>query len=99
MAFVGNRQGPRESDIVRRLGASYFGITEEALESEIADYKFSEQRGWITPVRQDPDGRYYILFSAPHGKEQLFYLDENGLALQGEVRIWDPNSPIVEVKP
>ena len=99
MAYVGNKDGPRESEIIDRLGAAYFGITQAALEDEIAWNRLSEGRREITPVRRDESGRYYIKFSAPDGGEQYFYLDEHGYTLEGEVRIWDADATYVEVKP
>lgn len=100
MAYVGNRRGPRESEIVRRLGAAYFGISEAALEDEIDNWYLPEEaRGMITPVRRNKAGRYYIKFSAPGGGHQDFYLDEHGYSLEGDVRIWDEDAQSVEIKP
>ena len=99
MAYVGTRKGPRESEIVSRLGAAYFGITPAALENEIEWYLRGEVRDEITPVRRDKSGRYYIKFSAPNGGEQSFYLDEYGYTLEGDVRIWEADATSVEVKP
>lgn len=99
MAYIGTKQGPRESEIVSRLGAAYFGISPAALERDIEDYQDSERRGEITPVRRDESGRYFIRFSAAGGGIQNFYLDEHGYALDGDVRVWEPGATWVEVKP
>ncbi|MDP9178260.1 MAG: hypothetical protein M3O61_11325 [Gemmatimonadota bacterium] len=101
MAYVGNTEsGVRESWIVNRLGASYFGISQQALESQIEDYEYGESRNEITPVRQDEDGRYYIVYSAPGGGRQNFYLDTAGYELKGDnIQIWHPDATSIEVKP
>lgn len=98
MAYVGNRNGPRESEIVARLGATYFGISPEELDAEIQLYRDDEEDDEVTPVRRDDDGRYYILFKAPEGGQQWFFLDEHGYTLEGDVRIWPKGVSSVEIK-
>ena len=99
MAYVGNRQGPRESDIILRLGPSYFGITQETLEAEIEWHLEEEARGEIAPVRRDQFGKHFIIYSAPDKKTQNFYLEDNGYVLQGDIRIWGPDQDSVEIRP
>ena len=85
MAFIGNRHGPRKSDVVARLGPSYFGISRDELEVEIELYKDDEFRGQVDPVYVDADGRLFLEFNAVGGETQRFYLDECGYSLEGEV--------------
>lgn len=87
MAYIGNKDGPRESEIVERLGAEYFGISESDLESDVAWYTDEEVRGEVKPVHRDEAGRCYLLFSGPGGTTQTFYLEEHGLRLTGKVEI------------
>lgn len=84
MAYVGNTHGPRKSEIVDRLGPEYFGITGADLEAEIGLYDGDEQRGVVDPVRKDKQGRYYLVFRAPGGGSQKFYLDEHGYSIPGD---------------
>ena len=86
MSYVGNRQGPRKSDIVRRLGPGYFGISPEELDREIEFYLADESTGEVDPVCADRHGRYCLVFNAPAGGTQRFYLDENGYQLSGSIR-------------
>ena len=96
MAFVGNLNGPRESEIVLRLGPDYFGIDRSALDRDVEDYEETERNKAVAPVRVAEDGRYYVWFS---GREkQRFYLDEHGYALTGDVQIRDDDKRTVEVK-
>ena len=87
MGFVGNKRGPRKSVIVDKLGPEYFDISPEELEVEIQDYKDEEFRGVVDPVYVDARGLYYLVFFAPGGKTQKFYLKENGYELDGDILI------------
>ncbi len=98
MAYVGNKHGPRESLIVMRLGSDYFGISPAQLDEEIGWYEEEERREEVTPVRKDSRGRYFIIFLAPGGGTQQFYLDEHGYVISGKVRIWGDSEPMVEVR-
>ena len=92
MSFVGNRRGPRKSEIVQKLGPDYFGISMEELEVEIQLYRGDEFNGLVDPVYVDKDGRHFIKFNAPNGSIQRFYLEENGYYLEGsidEIRVED----------
>ncbi len=53
MAFVGNKKGPRKSEIVQKLGPAYFGISAEAFEAEIELYREDESDGVVDPVYVD----------------------------------------------
>lgn len=81
MAFVGDKNGPRMSEIIRSLGHSYFGITAAHLEEEIQWCEKYERDGVVDPVFKDADGKYFLLFNVPAGKTQRFYLEENGYIL------------------
>ena len=85
MGFVGNKRGPRKSLIVDKLGPKYFGIAPEQLEEEIEKYQDEETSGIVDPVGVDSKGRYYLIFYAPGGKTQRFYLKDNGYHLEGDV--------------
>lgn len=62
MAYLGNRKGPRESEIVQRLGNEYFGITPAQLASDIDMFEDSERRNEVQPVCLDEQGRPYVVF-------------------------------------
>lgn len=86
MSYLGNLQGPRESQTINRLGANYFGCTQEGLESDISFHEESERRNEVVLVHIDKDGNAYVIFSSsdpdnPHH----FYLEENGYSLFGEI--------------
>ena len=86
MAFVGNRNGPRKSEIVMALGADYFGITEEQLLKEIELYKDDEFNGVVDPVYEDAEGRRFLVFDAPGGRKiQIFHLEDHGYILSDNV--------------
>jgi hypothetical protein len=87
MGFVGSPTGPRKSGIVRKLGAGYFGISKVALETEIEVYRDEEFRGIVDPVYEDGGGRHYLIFRAPKGNTQRFYLEENGYHIEGDLLI------------
>lgn len=86
MAFVGNINGPRESEIVEKLGPEYFGITWQKLENEIQWYKDTEQRKEVVPVHIDDEGEPCIIFSSPDKKGQRFYLKRVGYQLIGQIK-------------
>jgi len=94
MSFVGNRKGPRKSEIVQKLGPDYFGISMGELEAEIQLYRDDEFNGLVDPVYVDKEGRHFIKFNAPNGSVQRFYLVENGYYLEGsidEIQVEDDN--------
>ncbi len=85
MAFVGNRKGPRKSEIVQKLGPDYFGISMEELEAEIQLYRDDEFNDLVDPVYVDKEGCHFIVLNAPNGGVQRFYLEENGYHLKGSI--------------
>ncbi|HUU18251.1 MAG TPA: hypothetical protein VMW72_13965 [Sedimentisphaerales bacterium] len=85
MSFVGNRRGPRKSEIVQKLGPDYFGISMDQLEAEIQLYRNDEFNGLFDPVYVDKEERHFIIFNAPNGGVQRFYLEENGYHLEGSI--------------
>jgi len=85
MSFVGNKEGPRKSEIILKLGSSYFGISGDALEEDLVDLQEDEAHGDIAPVYVDNEGRHFIIFKAPNGGTQKFYLEENGYYLEGSI--------------
>ena len=87
MAFIGNKDGPRQSDIIERLGPDYFGITPTQLADDADFCRDEESRGEVMPVLCGDDGQYYLLFSGPGGTQQMFYLEEHGFTLTGKVKI------------
>lgn len=84
MAFIGDKTGPRMSEIIRKLGHNYFGISPALLDEEIQWCEKYERDGVVDPVYMDADGRYFLIFDAPGGKTQKFYLEENGYVLPNE---------------
>jgi len=85
MSFVGNKNGPRKSEIVEKLGPDYFGISMEQLEVELQLYRDDEFNGVVDPVYMDKEGRHFINFKSPSGDVQRFYLEDNGYYIKGEV--------------
>lgn len=85
MSFVGNRKGPRKSEIVQKLGPDYFGISTEGLEAEIQLYRDDEFNGLVDSVYVDKEGHHFIKFNAPNVRTQRFYLEENGYHLEGSI--------------
>ena len=92
MAFIGNRGGPKKSEVVARLGFAYFGITPEELAVEVENYEEDESRGVVDPVYRDSHGRWFLHFNAPNGRTQRYYLDEHGYHLEGDVLEIDERS-------
>jgi hypothetical protein len=89
MAFVGNEAGPRQSEIIRKLGREYFGCSAEALAEDILDHASSEARGEVVPVHVDDSGQPYLFFWSPTpGVLQRFYLEAGGYALYGDVQTY-----------
>ena len=87
MAFIGNTNGPRESQVLQSLGSQYFGCSPAGLENDISHAEFSEQRGEVVPVHVDQSGLAYLEFSSPQpGRPQRYYLAEYGFELQGDVQ-------------
>jgi len=85
MGYVGNRKGPRKSQIAEKLGAAYFGITGDQLAREIEDYEDEESKGEVDAVYRDAQGRWFLRFLAPGGGVQEYYLEENGYHLEGNI--------------
>lgn len=85
MSFVGNKKGPRKSEIVQKLGPQYFGVSMGELDIEIQLYRDDKFNGEVDPVYVDKNGRHFIEFNAPHGGVQRFYLEENGYRLEGDI--------------
>lgn len=86
MAYLGNRDGPRESDILDRMGFSFFGCSPVGLEEDISCHRFAEARGEVVPVHVDQAGRAYVLFSSPvAGKTTKYVLEEHGYNLRGNI--------------
>jgi hypothetical protein len=89
MAYLGNLNGPRESEIFNRLGHLYFGCSAAALETEISDSEFGEAHSVIVPVHVDHGGKPYIELSRPdrHVPER-YYLDDAGYLLSGDIETY-----------
>jgi hypothetical protein len=85
MSFLGNLNGPKESEIIEKLGHNYFGISCEQLETDISYHRDAEMRREVVPVRIDKNGNLYILFSSADKMGQRFYLRKEGYSLQGKV--------------
>jgi hypothetical protein len=86
MAYLGNKNGPRESEILDRLGPGYFGCSPVGLEDDISFHVFAESRGEVAKVHIDEKGRPYVEFSSPEpGKLNRFVLEEHGYQLKGEI--------------
>ena len=79
MAYLGNRNGPRESEILNKLGHIYLGCSPGELDADISDMEYSESRGVVAPVHVDVAGRPYIEFTSPEpGRTRTFVLEEHG---------------------
>lgn len=76
MAFLGCLTGPRESEIVARLGHRYFGIAPAELDDDIRTYEDSARRGEIQPVYLDRLGSPYLILSRPDSRNARFYFFE-----------------------
>lgn len=86
MAYIGNKRGPRESDLLQLAGHQYFGCSPADLEDDISFAEFSEQRGEVLRVHVDERGKPYLVFSSPNPRQpQRLYLEEHGIELSGEV--------------
>jgi hypothetical protein len=87
MAYLGNKNGPRESEIIDKLGPSYFGCSGAALEEDIAYHIDAEQREEVAKVHVDDSSHPYVLFSSAKAEgTQRFYLEEHGLRLEGDIK-------------
>jgi len=87
MAFVGNLEGPRESDIIDRLGSGYFGCSAAGLADDVSSHVLAEIRNEVAPVHVDDRGQPFIEFSSPDPlRPQRYYLEENGFFLEGEIK-------------
>ena len=91
MSFIGNLNGPKESEIIDKLGASYFGILSAKLEEEISHKRDAERRNEVVPIRIDNSGEPYIIFSSPDEKKRRFYLRTEGYNLRGRILCLDEN--------
>lgn len=84
MVCLGHRKGPRTSEIIGKLGCTYFGITPQELASEIEWQEYFENTfDTIGPVHMDESGRVFVIFSSPDKKGQRYYLDEDELRKLG----------------
>lgn len=86
MACLGNSKGPRESEIVDRLGYNYFGISPAQLEYDIEMWQESERLNEVRPVHVDENGKPYILLSKANSDPARFYLEEYGYFLEGGIK-------------
>lgn len=90
MSYLGNKDGPLESDILNRLGNKFFGCTTEALEEDISHHHYAETRGEVVPVHIDEKGRAFVIFSsAGPGKTQRFMLEDHGYILRGDIKTFN----------
>jgi len=86
MAYFGNKDSPRESGILERMGPSFFGCSAAVLEEDVSFARWSEQRADVLPVHVDANGRPCVVFSSPvAGRTQTFYLEDHAIVLAGEV--------------
>jgi len=86
MAFVGNKNGPRKSEIVSALGPQHLGISDEQLLRDIGDHEDDERRGVADAVFVNRQGRHFVKFNAPGGRTQRFYPERHGCVLAGEIK-------------
>jgi hypothetical protein len=87
MAYLGNKDGPRESDILNHLGPGYFGCSPAQLEEDISYHLYAESRNEVVPVHIDEDGRPYIEFSSPDPERiNRYVLEEHDYLLKGEIK-------------
>jgi hypothetical protein len=85
VAYLGNLNGPKESEIVQKLGHEYFGITPAQLAADVELWEESERDLTVVPVYLDEPGRPYILFSRKNFHTERYYLHENGWRLEGDI--------------
>ena len=76
-----------ETDSITLEFNNYFGITPEELEEEIEYYINQEINDVIDPVYKDKEGRYILIFDAPGGKRQKYYLQDYGYNLHGKLKV------------
>lgn len=87
MAYLGNINGPRESEILDKLGHSFFRCSPGELEEDISYHRFAESRSEIAPVHIDFNGSPYIEFSIKELKApSKFILEEHGYSLKGYIK-------------
>jgi hypothetical protein len=82
MAFLAHRSGPRESELLDRLGHGLFGCAPAKLEEDISSHRYAESRGEVVPVHIDAEDKPYIEFSFRQPpSSRPFYLLDHGFAL------------------
>ena len=87
MSYLGNKNGPKESEILNKLGSDYFGCSGENLEVDISNHSYAESRDEVVPVHVDEKGRSYVIFSSTrHNMPQRFILEAHGYILKGEIK-------------
>lgn len=95
MAHFGSKDGPRESDVLEKMGAQFFGCSALELEEDVSYAQLSEQRGEVLPVHVDAAGRPYVIFSSPvPAQPQTFYLEDHGFVLVGEIKKFNPDERV-----
>ena len=87
MAYLGNINGPRRSDVIDRLGHTFFGINPGDLQRDVEWEEDGERRGEIIPLHVDETGEAYIDLSTANGTKR-YYLKANGHQLHGEIRTY-----------
>lgn len=75
MAYIGNKDGPRESTIVETLGPAYFGVSWRKLLEDIEWFRFGESFGEVVPVRLDKKRNAYLTLSVADGLRRLYLFD------------------------
>ncbi len=93
MGFVGNKYGPKKSDILLKLGNEFFGLSDEEFKQEIED-NINEE--WnknnpdliIDPVWLDENNEPYLKFYSNKIRIEKLYLYELGYALKGRILVW-----------
>jgi hypothetical protein len=88
MAYLGNRNGPRESELFLKLGRQYLNTDAAGFEEDIKWYEDSERREEVVPVHVDEHGEPYIIVSALDENKKRVYLHALGYQLIGTIKTY-----------
>lgn len=87
MAYLGNKNGPKKSDLFSHCEAAYFGISDIELAEAVDQYVTDEAAGEVVPVHRDAAGNFYITVNAPGDKTQRLIIPAE--AFTGLIQVLD----------
>lgn len=90
MAFLGNRTGPRLSQVLQTLGPSALGLSPDQWEEAVEAALRNEADGLVDPVHVDEGGRLYIEFLADRGRRLRVDLARCGRLPSGDILTFTP---------